>query len=58
VEEVRGRGAAIIINAPMLRIFEDLAEQAGARVQDMLIYQLGHLLKEFEGFKKTVYTEQ
>ena len=56
--ELEEGGAAIILNAPMLQIFTNLAEAADAKVQDMLIYQLGHLLDGFEGVKKTIHTEQ
>jgi hypothetical protein len=56
--ELEEGGAAIILNAPMLQIFSDLADTAEVRVQDMLIYQLGNLLEGFEGFKRTIHTEQ
>ena len=56
--ELEEGGAAIIINANMLQIFTDLAESSDAKVGDMLINQLGHLLEGFAGFKKTIYTEQ
>jgi hypothetical protein len=42
----------------MLQVFTALAEAVDANVQDLLSYQLGHLLEGFEGFKKAIHTEQ
>jgi hypothetical protein len=56
--ELEEGGASIILNAPMLQVFTALAEAVDANVQDLLSYQLGHLLEGFEGFKKAIHTEQ
>jgi hypothetical protein len=50
-------GASIIINPPMLDIFNQLAQAANAETGDMLIHCLGGLLFEHDDFKKTVHHE-
>jgi hypothetical protein len=57
VEVTEEGGAAIIINLPMLEIFNQLAQAANVETGDMLIHCLGGLLFESDEFKKSVHHE-